>query len=200
MAPPARPRWGAHDHEGRVCWLHLQGPQAGLDEDPAGAAHLHGLPVHSPTPPPPGRHRFPVWTATMPRLAFQSHPRSPKYIQIRRKEFLSPSLPPGRLCPQLASGGRRPPPSSTMGPGASVGSRVSKGSLSSLCLVVEPLFSGSGGAGFAKSQGGWKPAGVGWPWKELGASRALSHAPPIPTPLWGPPTPCTIQPDRASPG
>ena len=101
------PRWGAQDQEGRVCRLHLQGPQAGLDEDTAGAAHLHGLPVHSPTPPPPSRHRFPVWMATMPCLAFQSHPRSPKHIQIRRKEFLSPSLPPGRLCPQLASRGRR---------------------------------------------------------------------------------------------
>ena len=116
----------------------------------------------------------------MPRLAFQSHPRSPKHIQIRRKEFLSPSLPPGRLCPQLASRGEGPPPSFTMGPRASVGSRVSKGSLSSLCPVVQPLFSGPGGAGFAKSQGGWKPAGVGWPWKELGASRALSHAAPSP--------------------
>lgn len=64
------PGVGAHVRQGRPCLLHLPGPQAGLDEDTAGAAHLHAFPVHSPTPPPPGRHRFPVWTATTPHLVF----------------------------------------------------------------------------------------------------------------------------------
>lgn len=81
-----------HTHQGRACLFHLPGPQAGLAKDTAVATNLHAFLVHGATPhPAPGRHRFPVWTATVPHLVFQSHPRSPKYIQIRTKEFLSPS-------------------------------------------------------------------------------------------------------------
>lgn len=79
-------------HQGRACLLHLPGLLVGLDEDTAVATNLHAFLVPGVTPHP---HPWPTQISsldgTMTCLVFQSHPRSPKYIQIRMKEFLSPS-------------------------------------------------------------------------------------------------------------
>lgn len=125
----------------------------------AGRGHGHqsaftSCPPYSPRPY-PGRHRFPVWTATMPHLFFWSHPRSPKYLQIRMIQFLGsklqkPAMPPAHLWGGAGGGHSCTYLSDSQEPSWRWG--TSKRTLELCHPAAVPLFSGPGGEGLATSQ------------------------------------------------
>lgn len=128
--------------------------------------------------PRPQPTQIPSLTATTAHLVFQSHPRSPKYIQIRSRECPSPRR---SACFQ---GWRRNLPRPLQGPGPGWAGGFLKRSEFAVpgrgVSVLRTCWRGS-----CQRQWGRKPAGAGWPSQELGAL-VLGHPEPEPRTPWGP--------------